>query len=367
MGKKNTIKYMVIITVLFLIIIIVLIFNYLKDDLYGIEAEQDGTGKQELVIVHWIDLPEEILKEFESEYQDIKLKYYKYNPDIYQKSLEARIDNGLQVDVMGVPLEMFRPLYERELLTDLSDKAFLNSYRDDVRSAVRNGTDDGEYAVGLSSTYYGMWYNRTLFERYNLEIPKSYEEFLELCRLLRLNQERPLLIAGTDSRLQTPLKLIGKKETELQENGGGEIDEKLFTATEDYIPQKTYQQAFAEFKEGKYAMLALANDSVEMCGLDMENVFEPSVFAFPFSDDSGQISVPYIPADNMIAICSKSRRERESDIFLNFLSRKEVAEKLVEKNSWISTREHVDGTDIPYMKLWTKLAQQGRTDISRLQ
>lgn len=53
----------------------------------------------------------------------------------------------------------------------------------------------GLLAVGHTN---GILYNRTIFERYGLEKPKTYGEFLQICETLRGHGVTPIGVAGAE-------------------------------------------------------------------------------------------------------------------------------------------------------------------------
>lgn len=370
MKKRKDTRYLILVTVLMAIMLTILVFNYLYDDIYGeqyIDSPEHRTV--ELTVVHWIDIPEAVIKGFEKEYPQIKVKFYRYHKDIYQEAIEGRIRDGAPIDVIGIREEDFYKFYVDGRIKDLSNKAFLKSYKNEVRNSIRSKSDAGEYAVALSSTYYGIWYNQSLFKKYNITVPRTYDEFKRVCMLLKSYDERTIIAAGMDERLLIPLHLAGNdKTTLLQETEMGdtsknpEDDMKI----ESYDGSMSYQQAFEEFKMGRYAMLASTNESIQMCGLDMENVFVPGVFPVPFRDGNGREVTPVILADNMTGIFADTKKEEESYLFLNYISRVDVAKIIAQENSWITTIENATDLAEPYFSEWKKLDSSGVCDVSEM-
>lgn len=53
------------------------------------------------------------------------------------------------------------------------------------------------YAVPMYKTTYGIIFNKLIFDRYGLEIPTTYDEFLELCDILYKHGENAIVLGGS--------------------------------------------------------------------------------------------------------------------------------------------------------------------------
>lgn len=56
--------------------------------------------------------------------------------------------------------------------------------------------DSKIYTLPLYDTSIGIIYNQVIFKRYELSVPSTYEEFLEVCRVLQKNEVAPLINTG---------------------------------------------------------------------------------------------------------------------------------------------------------------------------
>ena len=66
----------------------------------------------------------------------------------------------------------------KENLIDLSKYGFVNNYTDSMLRSV--SVDGGIYLLPAFYNIFGIYYNKTVFEKYNWEVPQSFEELLEL-------------------------------------------------------------------------------------------------------------------------------------------------------------------------------------------
>lgn len=76
-------------------------------------------------------------------------------------------------------------LAEEEKLMDLSGLESVKNLRDVVKTA--NVVDGKLVAIPQEVVAYGLFINKDMFDRYNLELPNTPDEFLECCRVFKEN------------------------------------------------------------------------------------------------------------------------------------------------------------------------------------
>ena len=82
------------------------------------------------------------------------------------------------------------------------DKTFKDSFIPAVleRAWVPDGADGaGYYAIPEAQYISGVFYNKALFEQFNIQIPKTWGEFLAVCETLKANDIAPITLAGLTS------------------------------------------------------------------------------------------------------------------------------------------------------------------------
>lgn len=94
-------------------------------------------------------------------------------------------------------------------LVDLSGISSLQEYDE---SAI-NGTfkyKDKVYAMPIDSiTLSGVFYNKKVFEKLNLSVPKTWDEFLEVCKKLKAGGVTPVYYSAKDIWTVQPFALTG--------------------------------------------------------------------------------------------------------------------------------------------------------------
>lgn len=110
-----------------------------------------------------------------------------------QQSIREEEAPGLFTWWSGPQLET---LVENDLVEDLTDLwdeyVVANGVSDDIKESF---TVDGKiYAVPYSIIYNTIIYNKNVFSQYNLEVPETFDEFLNVCQTLKDNGVTPIAL-----------------------------------------------------------------------------------------------------------------------------------------------------------------------------
>lgn len=109
--------------------------------------------------------------------------------------VKTRLASGDMADLLsyncGALLSTLNPA---EYFTDLTDRYASTLDENFVKAA---GVDGKLYGIPATCSQAGaVLYNREMYKKYNLEVPKTWEQFLENCKILKENGETAVL--GTD-------------------------------------------------------------------------------------------------------------------------------------------------------------------------
>lgn len=155
-----------------------------------------SAAQTELVFVYahqnqqWDQAVAESISRFEATRPDIRvIRNVQYEARVYDEALSklhARNELG--------------DLVQLKTPSTYAEAGALGEIPESVASLVnaRYERDGKVYGVNALATTVGMVYNRDIFTRYDLTEPKTYDEFLELCAILKTHGETPLLFAGAD-------------------------------------------------------------------------------------------------------------------------------------------------------------------------
>ena len=152
-----------------------------------------------------------IIDSFEKENPDIHVKYVFTSSAAYQEHMRVELIGENGPDIYGISsgaaFDSFR-LFEEDLTpfcestwgTDWKDK-FFDTCLDRVCD------EDGKvYGLPLGQTYAGyMWADVNMLNGYGLDVPTSFKEMQETCRILREKGSFPLAIGAKDSWMDLDL------------------------------------------------------------------------------------------------------------------------------------------------------------------
>lgn len=138
---------------------------------------------------------EEYIKEFNKEYPDIKVTWKQTSIDDYNAAIRPALANSEGVDAFEVSagsgnggVEVFGG--QAIDLTDAVKEALGDDYKDKLNEdSITTMTIDGKLkGLGVGTVYSGnLWINQDIFDKYNLKAPTNYEEWKNVCKILKEN------------------------------------------------------------------------------------------------------------------------------------------------------------------------------------
>ncbi|ESU73062.1 extracellular solute-binding protein [Geobacillus subterraneus] len=134
-------------------------------------------------------------KRFEEKHPGVTVKLVRYENDPYKTKLSVAMGGGNPPDVFhswgGGWLKNF---VDAGQVMDITNKIDKDNY---LEAAISPATYDGKiYGVPVGMDIVPVWYNREIFEKYNLKEPKTYDEFLEIIKTLKSKGIIPLALAN---------------------------------------------------------------------------------------------------------------------------------------------------------------------------
>ena len=340
----------------------------------GVQESASAAPKTVLRIVHyenegkqaWINT----FNGFMEENPSIVIDYDLTGGDEYMQLLRTRFLSNESLDIIGVhPGNAEALLYAQSgYLHDLTGQPFLAGVRQD---ALETGMWDGRnYGLPINQSYIACLYNQEIFERYGLEVPKTWTEFLGICQFLLENGETPLA-QGTKEPFVTQLianalavtqvyrdtpdfdKALAQGQTTFSSSRWKAVME-MFLSLSPYFSENfmsiTYHQCLSDFASGKAAMTVMGTFSLQL--LHAENPqLRYGAFALPASEDSNS----WIPfsVGGMLAINAQSEHKEEALLFFDYLMRDDVYYRYLSECRTLPVKE---GIPVDYDPALTELS-----------
>lgn len=141
---------------------------------------------------------EDIAKQFEAENKNIKIEFSAPGAE-YENIMKVKMASNALPDVFST--HGWSKVRYGQYLTDLRDEAWVAQLDDAIKPAV---TDDAGkvYALPIDQDKSSPVYNKEVLEKYGVEVPTTWEEFLAACETIKTKSNgevTPIHIGGADS------------------------------------------------------------------------------------------------------------------------------------------------------------------------
>ncbi len=141
----------------------------------------------------------DIVKMFQEKYPNISVTQSTVAHEDFKQAIRAYLTSSTPPDVMTwFAGNRARFFIDKGQILDISDvyksegwdKAFPKGFQ------ALSTVDGKQYFVPTSYYWWGMYYNKKVFEKYGLQPPTTWEEFLKVCETLKANGITPI-VSGT--------------------------------------------------------------------------------------------------------------------------------------------------------------------------
>ncbi|WP_431801254.1 ABC transporter substrate-binding protein [Halobacillus andaensis] len=241
----------------------------------------EGNDKKELEFWH-IDpgdkekVYEEAVSRFEEKNPDVNVKVRRIPNDSYKQKLSVAMSGGNPPDVFhswgGGWLNQF---VEQEKVMELTSEVDASHFNE---LALDNGTFDEEiYGLPLGLSIDVVFYNKEIFEEYNLEEPETYEEWMDIIDTLNENDITPIALAnstkwpGAYYLMNFASRIAGPNlfDSAFNREGKG-FDDEAYVQAGEYIQEMVEKDAFNEgfngipYDEGRGRQLLYSGEAAMM-------------------------------------------------------------------------------------------------------
>jgi raffinose/stachyose/melibiose transport system substrate-binding protein len=173
--------------------------------------ESSADGKKVIKFMHlWpegssnaqFSIVKDVISEYEKEHTDVKIETEILNPDQYREKLKVLASSNELPDIGMTWSDGFiKPYVEGDMLAPLDD---LVDGDPDLKDAFIPGVkesyavDGKTYGLPLELNISYVFYNKEIFQKYNLEVPKTFEEYKNVVKTLADNGVVPATVGAKD-------------------------------------------------------------------------------------------------------------------------------------------------------------------------
>lgn len=186
-------KRTIILTILITLILPTVIFA-------GGNKDSDQT---EIVVTSWRAEDSERMARVNQVYMaknpGVKVTFSPINDTEYDANMVAAMETGTGADVVFLrSFDIGESVYDLGFIQDLN--AIVPALKDFDKTALGawskgNGTI---YGIPVAGVTHGIFYNKTIFAKYGLSEPQTWDEFITVCKTLKDNGEVPISQGGLD-------------------------------------------------------------------------------------------------------------------------------------------------------------------------
>lgn len=169
------------------------------------EAATNTSGEitGELNLVHYLtetaklQALDDMVAGFEAEYPGVKVNLESTSMDNYQDVIKLKISTGDAPDIIFGSCKVYSDLVQADCIENLAGQEFVDRIADGSLPNVV--IDEGVYGVPLDQMANVVFYNKDYFEQYDIQVPKTYDEFIQACKTLEENGITPLAAGYQDT------------------------------------------------------------------------------------------------------------------------------------------------------------------------
>ena len=268
----------------------------------GKDAGSSGGGKVVLTMGSWraddVAQVNRLLAEYKKVKPNVEIQFRPTNPPDYNATLRLQLEGGTGPDLMYArSYAPGRELFNAGYFADCSDIPGVKDNFTSVNTAPWQMPDGRIFAVPFAAVSHGVYYNKTIFQKEGLGIPRTWEEFLQLCDTLASKGYTPLAngVADEWDILEVfflgmlPNFVGGSADRNRYETGAKKLNDEAFIAAfqamadaAKYLPKGyeavTYNDSQALFSTQQAVMFM---DGSWTTGVYADAPFQWGLFAMP--------------------------------------------------------------------------------------
>lgn len=309
----------------------------------------------ELSFTSWrnddVEMMERVLSVYNERTDGVTVRFDPKNDTEYNVQLMTSLQTGTGADIIF--LRSFsggRAVYDGGYLQVLNDDIEALA---DFPASAKSGWSDEEgnvYGVPIFGVTHGVYYNKDIFDKYGLEEPTTWAEFIAVCEALKANGVAPLAQGANDEWTLYEVVYSGLGANFY----GGEASRQALMAGDMKLTDAPFVEAFKRvdelqpylprgyqgldyvsmqqmFVSGQAAMFMGGSWEIGVFkGLGVENIFDLGWFAPPVENAGDQLSYSF-HVDAGIGVNKNSEHFEEAMDFLEWTATPEYAQLVMKE------------------------------------
>lgn len=140
-----------------------------------------------------------LIPAFQRSHPGIEVKFAPTPPTEYDARLRARLQDGSAGDLVACrPFDASLSLYAEGHLERLDGKPGMQYFEPGARVAWQTAGGKESFCMPVASVIHGFMYNKAIFRKFDLQAPKTVDEFFTVLEVLRRNGVAPLALGTAD-------------------------------------------------------------------------------------------------------------------------------------------------------------------------
>lgn len=158
-------------------------------------TESEQSDEHEALTIYTCNVNyQEFTDALHEKYPEINIEFIQYEGYNMSGLIREQFETGMLPDIISATY-IQPPELQKKYLLNLSSYDFVNNYSDNLLNFAN--VDGSIYMLPSNYKVIGMYYNKTIMEKYGWELPETFEELLELVPLIEAEGLKPVATVMT--------------------------------------------------------------------------------------------------------------------------------------------------------------------------
>lgn len=278
---------------------------------------------------------------FKKKYPNVEVEVQGMSLDQYSNTLNMKISAGDMPDIVFGNPKTYADVVQSGSILDITNEEFTSRVDEE---ALKCCTVDGKvYGIPMDLMLSGVIYNKDIFSKYNLQIPKTFDEFIQVCETLKKNNVTAVAAGYKDGAsvggsywCQLFGGPLAQMPTMREDIMSGKKNPSDFPLLKQFLTQWRQINQYTsnatsvgvdrseqEFASGRAAMIIIGSWGISpIRNYNKDGNF--GAFLFPFFNDPSQNKMQYNTDDTWM-LSSKSNNLTAAKAFFDYMTTTEAA------------------------------------------